>query len=120
MPETTFEIAGKSEALYFSIFDITTNRSHYPVKFQRLATRLQEYALDIHSEILDANGYRADTPQHKAKRFELQTSAITKCNKLASLVKYSLHANLISYATSETWIGLIHDIKNMTLAWRKT
>ena len=75
--------------------------------------------MDIHSDILDANAYRSDTPQHKAKRFELQTSAITKCNKLASLVKYSLHANLISYATSETWIGLIHDVKNMTLAWRK-
>ena len=120
MSEITFEIAVKSETLYFSVFDITTNRSRYPVKFQRLATRLQEYALDIHSDILDANAYRADTPQHRAKRFELQTSAITKCNKLMSLIKYSLHAQLISYATSEAWTATVHDIKNMTLAWRKT
>lgn len=51
--------------------------------------------------------------------YDLQTSAITKCNKLASLVKYSLHAHLISFSTSEKLIALIHDVKFMALAWRK-
>jgi len=115
-----FEIGNKTEKLFFSVFDITTNRSHYPVKFRRLADRLQEYALDIHSNVLDANAFKADTPQHKAKRYELQTSAITKCNKFLSLTKYSLHAQLISFATSEEWTNLVHDIKYMALAWRKT
>lgn len=118
--EQSFELAQKSEELYFSIFDITTNRDHYPVRHQRLSARLQDYALDIYSDILDANAYRADTPAQKVKRYELQTKAITDCNKLMSLVKYSLHAHLISYATSELWTELVHSIKNMTLAWRKS
>lgn len=116
---TKFEIGVKSEKLYFSVFDLTTNRNHYPVKYRRLADRLQEYALDIHSDILDANAYKTDLPQQRAKRYELQTSAITKCNKFLSLVKYSLQANLISAATCEKWTGLAHDIKFMALAWRK-
>lgn len=118
--EQSFELAKKSEELYFSIFDITTNRDHYPVRHQRLSARLQDYALDIHGDILDANAYRADTPAQKMKRYEFQTKAITDCNKLMSLVKYSLHAHLISYATSELWTELVHSIKNMTLAWRKS
>ena len=50
-----FDIGDKAEKLYFSVFDLTTNRSHYPVKFRRMADRLQEYAFDIHSDLLDAN-----------------------------------------------------------------
>ena len=119
MAEAKFELADKAEALYFSIFDITTNRKHYPVKFQRLSTRLQDYALDIHSNILDANSYRTDIPEQKAKRIEHQTNVITTCNKILSLVKYSLSAHLISFATSEKWVSLTNDIKNITLAWRK-
>ena len=120
MSETKFELADKAEALYFSVFDITTSRNHYPVRFQRLASRLQECALDIHSNILDANAFKSDSALHRAKRFDLQTSAITLCNKFMSLTKYSLQANLISSATSEKWAALVHDIKCMTLAWRKT
>ena len=41
--ETKFEIGNKAELLYYSVFDLTTNRQHYPVKFRRLADKLQEY-----------------------------------------------------------------------------
>lgn len=95
--EQSFELAKKSEELYFSIFDITTNRDHYPVRHQRLSARLQDYALDIHGDILDANAYRADTPAQKMKRYEFQTKAITDCNKLMSLVKYSACATSFFY-----------------------
>ena len=44
--ETKFLIGEKVEILYTEVFDLTTNRQHYPVKFRRLADKLQEYALD--------------------------------------------------------------------------
>lgn len=118
--ERKFEIGEKSEQLYFKVFDLTTNRQHYPVKFRRMADKMQEYALEIHSDILDANSYTSGSPAHKQKRYDLQTCAITKCNKFLSLTKYCLHAHLISFATCEEWTNLVHDIKYMTLAWRKT
>lgn len=117
--EVRFEIGDKAEQLYFGVFDITTNRKHYPVKFRRLADTLQACVLDIHGNIMGANAIKADAPQHRAKRFDLQTQAIAECNKFLSLIKYSLHAGLISASTGEAWTGLAHDIKFMTLAWRR-
>lgn len=117
--DNKFEIGNKSEKLYFSVFDITTNRKHYPVKYKRLADQLQKYSLRIHSDLLSANAIKNDTEMHRQKRYDLQTEVITDCNVFLSLVKYSLHAQLISASTSEKWTNLSHDIKFMTLAWRK-
>jgi hypothetical protein len=118
--EIRFEIGNKAEQLYFSVFDITTNRKHYPVKFRRLADSLQACVLDIHSNVLNANAIKTDSALHKARKYDLQTQAVSDCNKFLSLIKYSLHAGLISFATSETWTDLAHDIKYMILAWRRT
>lgn len=117
--EVKFDIGDKAEALYFTVLDITTNRKHYPTKFRRVADKLQELALNIYSDVIDANSFRIDSPTQRQKRFDFQTSAITNCNKFLSLNKYSLHAQLISAATSESWTNLAHDVKYMTLAWRK-
>jgi|P1105metagenome_2_1110788.scaffolds.fasta_scaffold00162_57 hypothetical protein len=118
--EVKFDIGDKAEELLFSVFDLTTSRQHYPVKFRRLADQLQTYALNIHSNVMDANSFRTDSSSQRQKRFDFQTSAVTNCNKFLSLVKYSLHAHLISAATGESWSALAHDVKYMTLAWRKT
>lgn len=117
--EQTFEIGDKAEKLYFEVFDLTTNRNSYPVKFRRLADRLQEYALDVYSDVMNANSFKTDSIQHRQSRYDFQTSVVTKCNKILSLTKYSLHTHLISAATSEKWSKLAKDIKYMTLAWRK-
>ncbi|MBQ8630000.1 MAG: hypothetical protein IJ421_11075 [Prevotella sp.] len=117
--EVRFEIGNKAEQLYFSVFDITTIRQHYPVRYRRIADKLQEISLNIYGYLLDANSYVPDSEGHRAKRIEKQTLAITECNKFLSLVRYSLHAKLISAAMSEQWTGLAYDIKHMTLAWRK-
>jgi len=116
---TKFEIGDKAETLYFDVFDRTTNRKNYPVKFRRMADKLQEFSLDIYSYLLDANSFSGVSEENRRRRYTLKTRAITCCNKFLSLTKYSLHAHLISAATSETWTNLAHDIKFMTLAWRK-
>ena len=115
--ETKFQVEVKAEKLYFRIFDLTTCRQHYPVRFRRLSDRMQEYALLIHSDIVEANSLIGDT--NKYHRYELQTRAITNCNKLFSLIKYSLHSNLISAAVAEELSKVLQDVKYMTLAWRK-
>jgi len=118
--ESRFEIGNKAEQLYFSVFDLTTNRSHYPTKFRRMADELQKCALTIHDNLLSANSIKPDTLQRKTKRYDLQIEAVAQCNRVLSLAKYSMHKNLISSATGEQWTELAHDIKFMTLAWSKT
>ena len=117
--EVKFDIGDKSKQLMFKVFDATTDKSHYPSKFCQLASKLQEYVLNIHSNVLDANSFRTDSVEHKQKRFDLQTEAITNVNKFLDLTDYSFSRNRISAATCEEWTGLAHDIKFMTLAWRK-
>lgn len=118
--ESKFKIGEKSEKLYSSVFDLTTSRKHYPVKFRRLADTMQKYALEIHSNVLDANSFPTDTPAHRALRFDAKTSAISNCNKLFSLIKYSLSKQMISSASCAELSELCHDVKYMTLAWRKS
>jgi hypothetical protein len=118
--EVKFDIGDKAKQLMFKVFDSTTDKAHYPSKFRCLAGKLQEYVLNIHSNVLDANSFRSDSPEHKSKRFDLQTEAITNVNKFLDLTDYSFSRNRISAATCEEWTGLAHDIKFMTLAWRKS
>lgn len=113
-------IASKAEELLFAVFDQTTNRNHYPVKYRRLADCLQDCVLKIQSNILDANELRTDIQAHSTRRYALQTNVVSKCNQFLSLTKYSMKASLISAATGEKLTQLAHDIKYMTLAWRKS
>lgn len=116
----TFLIGQKAEALFNSVFDLTTSRQHYPVKFRRLADKMQEYALEIHSQVIDANSFPKDTPAHITARFDAATRAIAHCDKLFSLIKYSLSKQMISAASCEELSGLCHDVKYMSLSWRKS
>jgi hypothetical protein len=117
--ENSFQIGNKAETLYNEIFDITTSKKHMPVRFVRLAHRMEDYALEIHSNVYDANALRADISAHKQKRFSLQTSAIANCDKLESLITYTRRKELISDSVCEKVVALISDIRNMTLSWRK-
>lgn len=117
--DVRFLLGDKAEKLYFSVLDETSNRKHFPVKFRRLADRMQEYALDIHSDIMEANGMRTDSVSNKVRRYDTQTRVITRCSKFMSLVKYCLHAKLIGSSLAEQWAEMINDVKYMTLAWRK-
>ena len=114
-----FQLAIKAKALWFDVFDLSTNRKHYPVKYTKLTGLLQEISHGISSDIEDANSFHpANTERRKQNRFDAQTRAITGCNKLLDLLEYSYHANLISSAKFEELSGNVSDIKNMTLAWR--
>lgn len=115
-----FEIGNKAEKLMFLILDATTNRKNYPVKFRRVSDSLQSCAINTVSCILNANNIKQTLPEWKRRRAELQTAAVSEIDKLLLFTKYSLHAKLISSATAETWTSLAHDLKYMTLAWRKS
>lgn len=114
-----FKLGSKAEQLVFQIFDLTTNRKHYPVKFRMLAQQLQQYALSIQSDVLDSNELRADIPAQRNHRILLYSKIIGNCTKLLSLIKYSTKRQMIGFAASEELTGLLYDIKYITLALRK-
>lgn len=72
--------------------------------------------MDIYEYLLDANRLKLETT--KSERLELQTKAISCCDKLSCYVELSMNMNLIGTDTVSYWQKQIDDIKYMTIAWR--
>lgn len=96
---------------------ITSNRKRYPVKYIQLIKRIQNKSMDIYEFILDANRLNLNTD--KRERIELQTKAITSCDKLSCFIEMSMDLNLVGSDTVAIWQKKIDDVKYMTIAWRE-
>lgn len=96
---------------------ITSNKKRYPAKFKILVERIQNKSMDIYEFLIDAN--RLNINVSKEERIELQTKAITSCDKLSCLVELSMRHNLIGSDTVDYWQKQIDDVKYMTIAWRE-
>ena len=97
---------------------ITSNRKRYPVKYITLIKRIQEQTMNIYEYLLDANRLKLDTS--KLERLELQTRAISCCDKLSCYMELSIELNLIGSDTVSHWQKLVNDVKYMTISWRET
>lgn len=96
---------------------VTSNRKRYPVKYIQLVKRIQDKSMDIYEFLLDANRLNVNTS--KTERLELQTKAISACDKLSCLIELSMNLNIIGSNTVENWQKQIEDVKYMTIAWRE-
>lgn len=97
---------------------VTSNRDRYPVKYIQLIKRIQNNSMDIYEFLLEAN--RLNLGTSKQERLELQTKAITACDKLSCFVELSMELNRIGTDTVGYWQKKIDDVKYMTIAWRET
>lgn len=95
---------------------ITSNRKRYPVKYVTLVKRIQNTCMNIYEHLLDAN--RLNLEHSKNERLELQTKAITACDKLSCYAELSMNLNLIGNNTVIYWIKQINDVKYMAIGWR--
>ena len=102
------DVIVKSIKLMEYTMTITSNRKRYPVKHSILIKRIQNRCMDIYEYLLDANRLK----------LELQTKAISCCDKLSCYVELSMNMNLIGTDTVSYWQKQIDDIKYMTIAWR--
>ena len=96
---------------------VTSNRKRYPVKYIQLIKRIQNKSMDIYEFLIDANRLNINT--YKAERLELQTKAITSCDKLSCYIELSMNLKRIGSDTVDYWQKQIDDIKYMTIAWRE-
>jgi hypothetical protein len=95
---------------------ITSNRKRYPVKHITLVKRIQNTCMDIYEYLLSAN--RINIEESKKDRLELQTKAVTACDKLSCYAELSMNLKLVGSDTILNWQKLISDVKYMTIGWR--
>ena len=117
MTEQKLNVIVKAIKLMEYTMTITSNRKRYPVKYVQLIKRIQNKSMDIYEFLMEAN--RLNIVTSKVDRLELQTKAITSCDKLSCFVEMSINLNLIGSNTVENWQKQISDIKYMTIAWRE-
>lgn len=117
MSEQKLNVIVKSIELMKYSMTVTSNRKRYPVKYIQLVKRIQNKSMDIYEFLLDANRLNLNT--NKIERLELQTKAISSCDKLSCLIELSMNLNIIGSNTVEHWQKQIEDIKYMTIAWRE-
>lgn len=88
----------KSKELAVHTIKITSNCNKFPKKYRfTLCDRMQNKSMDI---------------------YELQTKAITNCDKLLFYIEMCLQLNIIQPNSAEYWSKLVSDIKFMTIKWR--
>ena len=117
MSEQKLTVIIKAIELMKYSMTITSNRKRYPVKYIQLVKRIQDKSMDIYEFLLDANRLNINTA--KIERLELQTEAITTCDKLSCLIELSMELNLIGSNTVVNWQKQIEDVKYMTIVWRE-
>lgn len=117
MAEQKLDVIIKAGNLMEYSIRITSNRKRYPVKYIQLINRIQNKSMDIYEYLIEANRLKMDTS--KTERLELQTKAITACDKISRFIEMSMNLNIIGSDVVEHWQKLIDDIKYMTIAWRE-
>ena len=118
MAEQKLDVVVKAIELMNYSIKITSNRKRYPVKYIQIIKRIQNKSMDIYEFLMEAN--RLNLYTSKTERLELQTKAITSCDKLSCLVEMSMNLSIIGADTVTSWQKLICDVKYMTIAWRET
>ena len=117
MGEPKLDVIVKAINLMEYTMTITSNRKRYPVKHLILVKRIQNRCMDIYEYLLDANRLNLNTT--KLERLELQTKAISCCDKLSCYVELSMKLDLVGINTVAYWQKQIDDVKYMSIAWRK-
>ena len=117
MSEQKLKVVVKAIELMKYTMTITSNRKRYPSKYIQLVKKIQNKSMDIYEFLLDANTLSASTSI--SERLEMQTKAITSCDKLSCFIELSMNLNLVGSDTVNYWQTQVNDIKYMTIAWRE-
>lgn len=116
MNDSKLDVIVKSMELMKYTMTITSNRKRYPNKYITLVKRIQNTCMNIYEFLLDAN--RLNIEISKLERYELQTKAITACDKLSCYTELSMNLNIVGSETITHWQKLINDVKYMSISWR--
>lgn len=116
MDNQKLDVIVKAISLMEYTMTITSNRKRYPIKHITLVKRIQNTCMDIYEFLLSAN--RINVDESKKERLELQTKAITACDKLSYYAELSMNLKLVGSDAILGWQKQISDIKYMTIGWR--
>lgn len=115
-----FRVITKAEDLVKHTLLLTNNTKRFPKKVRfSIVNRIQEEAISIYDNLLEANEIYVKNYKDKEERLALQRKAITRCKKLLFYIELSMEMGYINDRSCEYWGNLVFDVKYMTMAWIK-
>ena len=118
--QTEFHLIVKAKDLIKHTLSITDSKNRFPKKYRfTLVNRIQDKALEIYENIVEANESDLKDEQEFRERQKLQRKALTCCSELLFFIELSQEMGFISMGSCEYWSKQVLEVKYMTAAWRK-
>ena len=117
MADKILQVIIKAEELAEHTLRVTSNCRRYPKKYRfSLVDKMANKSLEIYEYLHEAN--RTDLQMYRRERSELQTKAISQCDKLLFYIELSKKLEIIDMKSMEYWSKMVKDVKHMAIAWR--
>lgn len=117
MAENDMKVIVKAKELAVHSFKLTSNVNRFPKKYRHsLVDRIQIKSMDLYETLFEAN--RIDNRTRKWERCEAITRAVILCDELLFYIELSMNLELLNDKSAGYWSKMVHDVKNMSLAWR--
>ena len=108
----------KAKELSVYSYRVSMNTDNFPKKARHsIVDEVNKTCLYIHNKLLKTNSIRAE---QKEERSETITEAIYYCDVLLFYIELSMNLQYITAKRADYWSGLVHEVKRMAAAWRKT
>ena len=113
------EVCAKAHDLCVYTLVITKNKNIFVPEYQAVLTnKINQLAIDIHSEVWAANNVLVKTQEQLQYRRRLQESAAIKCNVLLSLIDLAWSIFHLSGKRVAFWSKKVIETRNLIRAWR--
>ena len=114
--DLTVIIKAKENAIY--TLKITHNEKRFPKRYRFSVTnKLQDLAIDILTNLIQANEIFPRTTEEYQHRLFLQRKAMASCRALNTLIYVASECFSIEKKTVAFWGRNVTEIRNMTVSW---
>jgi len=112
------EVVTEAKKLEHHTMTITSNEKRYPKKYRFcMVNRMQEYALNIIGDLMEANDMSLSDHGERPLRLRLQRSALRNCRLLLHYIELSYNMEFINAESFEYWSKMANSVRNMIGAW---
>jgi four helix bundle protein len=100
---------------------VTSNARHFPKKYRfSLCAQLQNAALEISKNLIEANETDLKIKEKRGERRNLQDVAMRKCKVVMHYIELSKKMKLIGDDSFEYWVRMANNVKNMCAKWQSS
>ncbi len=119
--ESQLDVIVKARELAVYTLEITQNPKKFPPQYwQALTIDLVTASKNVYKLCWTANNIRVTSPDHLAKRSELQTQAIMNCNDLLALMELAQKAFKFESKKLKYWSDQTVKCRGLIKAWRES